>query len=196
MRRRFSTKSVRKVRRYWSEQKVSVKKKNMGSANAIKRLILGVAILSISILLDQATKNIATEHLRLKPPISFMADSVRLQYAENKGAFLGLGNRLSPTVRYWLLTVATTLMLAGLGIYLVVKWNTNQPSFIALVLILSGGIGNMIDRIFNDGSVIDFLNLGVGPLRTGIFNIADIAITAGCILLWFSTSAGTGRTAK
>ena len=119
-----------------------------------------------------------------------MGDSVRLQYAENKGAFLGLGNRLSPTVRFWLLTVATTLLLVGLCIFLIVKWNTSQPSFIALTLILSGGIGNMIDRIFNDGRVIDFLNLGVGSLRTGIFNVADIAITVGCILLWSSTKTG------
>lgn len=162
----------------------------MGSASRIKRLILGVAILSSSILLDQATKNIATQHLKLKPSFSFMGDSVRLQYAENKGAFLGLGNRLSPTVRFWLLTVATTLLLVGLCIFLIVKWNTSQPSFIALTLILSGGIGNMIDRIFNDGRVIDFLNLGVGSLRTGIFNVADIAITVGCILLWFSTKTG------
>ena len=42
----------------------------------------------------------------------------------------------------------------------------------------------MIDRLVHDGSVIDFLNLGLGPLRTGIFNIADVAITGGVVLLW------------
>lgn len=45
----------------------------------------------------------------------------------------------------------------------------------------------MIDRILHDGSVVDFINVGIGPFRTGIFNIADLAIMGGAIVLFFST---------
>lgn len=44
-------------------------------------------------------------------------------------------------------------------------------------------MGNLIDRVFQDGQVIDFLHLGVGTLRTGIFNVADVAITCGAMML-------------
>ena len=48
-----------------------------------------------------------------------------------------------------------------------------------LVLILAGGIGNLIDRVSHQGLVTDFINLGIGPIRTGVFNVADIAVTTG-----------------
>ena len=90
-------------------------------------------------------------------------------------------------MRFWLLTVATAVLLIGLTIFLMVQWNTTRLSFIALSFVLAGGIGNVIDRLFHDGRVIDFLNLGLGSLRTGIFNVADVAITGGVILLWLAS---------
>ena len=148
------------------------------------RLVLALLIVITGVGCDQATKQIAAQQLRGTPPISFMHDLVRLHYAENRGAFLGLGNTLSPELRFWLLTVATAVLLMGLTIFLVVQWNTARLSFIALSCVLAGGLGNMIDRLLHDGRVIDFLNLGLGSLRTGIFNIADVAITGGVVLLW------------
>jgi len=50
-------------------------------------------------------------------------------------------------------------------------------------LFLAGGLGNWIDRLANDGRVIDFVSLGLGPLHTGIFNVADVAITAGIVMV-------------
>ncbi|WP_419661036.1 signal peptidase II (lipoprotein signal peptidase) domain protein [Desulfosarcina variabilis str. Montpellier] len=56
------------------------------------------------------------------------------------------------------------------------------------IYFLSGtGIGNLIDRILHNGFVMDFLNVGIGPLRTGIFNVADVAIMGGAALLFFKT---------
>jgi signal peptidase II len=49
--------------------------------------------------------------------------------------------------------------------------------------IISGGIGNLVDRLLNKFSVIDFLNFGIGSLRTGILNVADLSITFGAIAL-------------
>lgn len=151
------------------------------------RFLLAVLIVMTGVGCDQATKQIAAQQLRGTPPISFMQDLVRLHYAENQGAFLGLGNSLSPEVRFWLLTVATAVLLLGLAIFLIVQWKMPRLSFIALSCVLAGGLGNMIDRLVHDGRVIDFLNLGLGSLRTGIFNIADVAITGGVVLLWVAS---------
>ena len=151
------------------------------------RFLLAVLIVMTGVGCDQATKQIAAQQLRGTPPISFMQDLVRLHYAENQGAFLGLGNSLSPEVRFWLLTVATGVLLLGLAVFLIVQWKMPRLSFIALSCVLAGGLGNMIDRLVHDGRVIDFLNLGLGSLRTGIFNIADVAITGGVVLLWVAS---------
>ena len=151
------------------------------------RLLLALLLVMAGVGCDQATKQIAAQQLRGTPPISFMQDLVRLHYAENQGAFLGLGNSLSPEVRFWLLTVATAVLLMGLAVFLIVQWNMPRLSFIALSCVLAGGLGNMIDRLVHDGRVIDFLNLGLGSLRTGIFNIADVAITGGVVLLWVAS---------
>jgi signal peptidase II len=58
----------------------------------------------------------------------------------------------------------------------------------SLAMIFSGGIGNIIDRILFDRHVTDFMNIGFGNIRTGIFNVADMCITAGAIglLIFFN----------
>jgi len=53
--------------------------------------------------------------------------------------------------------------------------------------VCGGGLSNLVDRIAYDGHVVDFLNIGIGSLRTGIFNVADMAITAGALLLAFDS---------
>lgn len=148
------------------------------------RLLLGLLILGAGVGADQAAKRLAVERLRGAAPISWLADTVRLQYAENTGAFLGLGKTLSARQRFWAFTVATAALLVGLGVFLALHWDTHRLSFVALALVLAGGVGNLLDRLLHDGRVIDFLNLGIGPLRTGIFNVADVWITAGVVLLW------------
>jgi signal peptidase II len=52
-----------------------------------------------------------------------------------------------------------------------------------LALVAGGGISNLIDRLLYNGRVTDFLNVGIGGVRTGIFNVADMAIMAGALLL-------------
>jgi signal peptidase II len=54
---------------------------------------------------------------------------------------------------------------------------------LGLALVAGGGLGNLVDRFRLRGYVIDFMNLGLGPVRTGVFNVADVAIVAGVILL-------------
>jgi signal peptidase II len=68
--------------------------------------------------------------------------------------------------------------------------------FVALALIAGGGISNLIDRLLYDGRVTDFLNVGIGALRTGIFNLADMVILAGALLLVLRMRGGNSMSAS
>lgn len=132
---------------------------------------------------DQATKHYAIDHFKDQPPRSYLGDTFRIQYAENPGAFLSLMGDLSPRARFWILTVANSIVMLLVAGYFLLAKEIDKLSLCALALIVAGGVGNLIDRVMWDGVVIDFLNLGIGPLRTGVFNVADMAITAGFFLL-------------
>ena len=150
---------------------------------------------------DQATKTIAQLQLRGTPPISFFNGIFRLEYAENPAAFLNFGDWMPATVRYWFFTVFVALFLL---ILLCVTLGFSQRMSllvgIGLALVVGGGLGNLYDRMTNAGLVIDFMNVGIGSLRTGIFNVADMAIMAGegLILVMLSRPNGmqTNRAQK
>jgi signal peptidase II len=140
---------------------------------------------------DRITKDLAKEHLANKETISYLNDIFRLQYVENTGAALSFGDELSKTASFWLLSILPLvflLVLFGYTIRNASKLQLTQMFFFALVF--SGGIGNIIDRILFDRHVPDFINLGINNLRTGIFNIADLCVSAGILGLLFYTIKG------
>ena len=102
---------------------------------------------------------------------------MRVAYAENPGGFLSLGASLPPAARTALFSVATGIALLML-VMIALGRRTNRLARLGVTLFVAGGASNWIDRIVR-GSVVDFLNVGVGPVRTGIFNIADEAIMLG-----------------
>ena len=136
---------------------------------------------------DQVTKYTAKHYLEGQRSFSYLWDMFRLGYAENTGAFLSLGSGLPDTVRTLIFTGLAGVFLVFFAIYLLRTKEISRLAMIAGSLIVAGGIGNLIDRIFNDGAVIDFLNVGIGNLRTGIFNVADMSIMAGIFLFLFAT---------
>jgi signal peptidase II len=165
-------------------------------ARKILPLILPAVVLCSCIGCDQWTKSLATVHLRQEPAMSFLGDMLRIQYAENAGAFLGAGARLPASTRFAILVVVNALFLAMIAGLLIVKRPVGGWQVLAVVLLLAGGIGNLIDRVFHNGLVIDFLNVGIGPVRTGIFNVADMAIMAGfAILILYRPPAETSEPA-
>ena len=95
--------------------------------------------------------------------------------------FLGLGSGWPVEVRTGLFTVGTALLLLIL-IAMALRQRWSGLSLAGLVLFVSGGASNMADRVAR-GSVIDFMNVGVGFVRTGIFNVADAAIMLGVALV-------------
>lgn len=149
-----------------------------------RRLLLVLVLLGTSVGCDQATKQLATSTLADGPGYSWLGDTVRLRYAENSGAFLSLGARLPEGLRFGLLTGGVGLILLGIALYLVLGRKLVASQVAGLAFVLGGGFSNWLDRATNDGRVVDFMNLGVGSLRTGIFNVADLAILAGIGLLF------------
>ena len=145
----------------------------------LQKFYLISLILLTSIGCDQVSKNIAKNSLESSPPLSYMGETFRLQYAENTGAFLSLGSSLSKTTRTLLFTFLSGGLLIALFFYTIKNPDLQRKHILALSLILGGGASNMLDRIFNDGKVIDFMNMGIGSLRTGIFNMADVLIMTG-----------------
>lgn len=134
---------------------------------------------------DQVTKGIAKETLASTEPISFAKDTFRLTYAENTGVFLGLGKSLPEGLRFGLFTIIVGIVLVLILADTMRRREDELWRLIAITLILAGGFGNLIDRILNGGVVIDFMNMGIGALRTGIFNVADVLITTGAIMFLF-----------
>lgn len=132
--------------------------------------------------IDQGMKIYATQHWKGLPPRTFMGDIFRISYELNEGAFLSLFAGLSASARFFILVVLNGIILLGVSVYILFARNVSKYVFFAFTLVVAGGLGNMIDRVLF-GAVIDFFNLGIGGLRTGIFNIADMAITAGFLMM-------------
>ena len=134
---------------------------------------------------DRVTKSIAKDNLVYGEPVSYLHDTFRLQYVENTGAALSLGDSLPKAVSFWVLSMFPLAILLGLLIYVVTHLGKmNRLLLISFSLIIAGGLGNIIDRIMYDRHVTDFMNIGFRSLRTGIFNVADVCVTVGVIGLF------------
>jgi len=143
--------------------------------------VLLVAVLAATIGCDRVTKRIAVDRLANGPDRSFLAGTVTILYAENTGGFLSVGAGLSPRGRAAVFVVGTGLILVAVAVGLL-RSQLDPWSLLGATLFVAGGASNWIDRVTN-GKVIDFLNVGIGPVRTGVFNVADMAILAGFALL-------------
>lgn len=149
----------------------------------VKHLLLLVAVVCI-VGCDRVSKHVATEVLAGEPTQSYFFDIVRLSYAENTGSFLSFGAELPEAVRFTLFVLGAGVLLVFLVVYAIrARWS--GASLVGAAVFFSGGASNWVDRVA-DGRVVDFLNVGVGPIRTGIFNVADMAILAGVVILIFS----------
>jgi signal peptidase II len=151
------------------------------------RLGLVFVIILCCIGCDQATKAVARATLASSGPISLWNDLIHLEYGQNSGAFLGLGASWPREARwlFFLLVPAVSLLLTLA--YIARVRDAELTPVVGLSLLAGGGISNLIDRVVNNGAVADFVRLGGRVLHTGVFNMADVAIVAGAIVLfWWS----------
>lgn len=161
--------------------------------NTAYRICLISIILLSTAACDQLTKKVAKTALASSNPISLFKDALRLEYAENPGAFLSIGGSLPRPI----LLLFSSLMAAALMIIIVrlgiQKQRVKLATLIGLSLIAGGSIGNQIDRLLKGGVVIDFISVGIGVIRTGIFNLADIAVLAGASVLLLEVRKKSGK---
>jgi len=151
--------------------------------NFAKRLALILVVLIGCVGCDQTTKSVAQSYLPYTEVQSFLGDTVRLQLTHNHGAFLSLGASLPEFWRQVLFNVGVGVLLLGLFGYALFSRQVPRIGVLAIALYIAGGASNLADRVAYGGYVVDFINLGIGPLRTGIFNVADIFIVAGALTL-------------
>lgn len=143
------------------------------------RLVLIGAVLG-TIGCDRVTKHIASTTLAGAPGRTYFAETVWLGYMENRGGFLSLGASLPPGARMIIFTFGTGVMLLALSAVAIRGGLHGWPA-LGLALFIAGGASNWIDRVVR-GSVVDFLNVGIGSVRTGVFNVADVAIMIGAVV--------------
>lgn len=146
------------------------------------RILIIIALISINIGCDQSTKFLAKKHLSRSDTVRVIDDYVILRYTENRGGFLSLFSSMPKTSRFLLLSVLPMIALALMSYYLIRNKNLSPAYLLALSCLIGGGISNVIDRIVCT-HVIDFMNIGIGNIRTGIFNFADLSIMFGSIVI-------------
>jgi len=146
------------------------------------RVILILLVLSINIGCDQVSKSIVRHKMNDYTYVSFLSNHVTLSKVENSGAFLSLGDSLSKPVKMVLLNIIPLIAIVFGLFFVLTRTNIKGVTLLALVMILGGGVGNLYDRMVH-GSVTDFMHVNFGLFQTGIFNVADLSITFGVIIL-------------
>ena len=151
-----------------------------------KKILVILFALFLLVGCDFSTKRIAQKELKGEPTQFHLGGFVLLTYAENEGGMLSFGNEFPEIVRIIIFQVFVAIMLFLVFLLIIFKKNIKTVNRVAYLLFLSGGIGNLIDRIIYDGKVIDFVVLRIFDFHTGIFNLADLYITLGILLIILS----------
>ncbi len=132
---------------------------------------------------DLVTKRIVELHLLPIPPVSVFGEWLQLRLVYNQGAAFGLD--LGPYSR-WIF-----MMLAVIAIVLLFRLSRNSPPGdtlrqLACALVTGGAAGNLLDRLRHANGVVDFIDVGIGIHRWPTFNVADMGVSVGAILLAIS----------
>jgi len=140
-----------------------------------RRYVLVGGVAAGVLVADQLTKLWAVDRLS-RGPINVVG-SVRLALTRNSGGAFGLGGGVVPVVVLAFIALVVVLFVVGRSV-------DRAAMAVALGLVLGGAVGNLTDRLFRSpgfgrGSVVDFVDLRWWP----VFNVADAAITCGCVLL-------------
>lgn len=152
----------------------------------MNRNLFIVLLIVFNIAIDQITKVMVRSSIKIREVIEIIGDKFILTNVYNKGAFLGMGSDMNPILHFIFLKILPSLVLIYVIYYIIKTKELDRLSLIAFCSIIGGGIANVFDRIVF-GKVTDFFFIDLGGVfKTGIFNVADISVTAGLIMLLFS----------
>lgn len=164
------------------------------TGNRVTRLLLIGVMLLCNFGCDQLSKRIVRRTINDHEEIAIVKGHLTLTKVENKGAFLSLGHALPQELKTVLLAVIPLLALAIAIVYLLINDRITYLRVAGICFLVGGGLGNILDRLFY-GSVTDFLHLQYGRFQTGIFNLADVSIVIGLVLILVSSYAQKARPA-
>jgi signal peptidase II len=140
-------------------------------------------IAAVLLVLDFASKRMVLAHadaLRFER-LEVLGSWLRFAYVRNPGAAMGL----FPVNRWTLIAVSVLASVFLISLLLTAR-PVHRLRRVAMGMILGGAIGNLIDRVFYNGLVVDFVDIGIGVHRFYTFNVADIGVTVGGALLFLS----------
>lgn len=144
---------------------------------------MALAVVGSVVVLDVLTKMWVVRTFSFHESVRVLGDWVRLTYTHNPGAAFGI--HVGEHSRIFFLV----LSLAALGV-LAYLYRTTAPGdrlrLVALSLVAGGAVGNILDRIRFERGVVDFLDVGIGAYRWPVFNVADMAVSTGAVLLLIS----------
>lgn len=144
---------------------------------------LALGIVGTVLLLDVLTKLWIVRNFSLYESVQILGDWVRLTYTHNMGAAFGIHVGEHSRVFFLLLSLVA---LAVLALIYRATPPTDRLRIVALSLVAGGALGNILDRLRYERGVVDFLDVGIGPHRWPVFNVADMAVSTGAILLLIS----------
>ena len=152
-----------------------------------KRTLLILVLVILNIGLDQFSKFQIRERVVPGSRTEIIGKQLQLMNVENSGAFLSMGSDSNPTVKLIFLLIVPVIVLGIVLYYVITDKTLDKKSIIGFSCIAGGGIANVYDRLLY-GSVTDFLYMDFGGVfKTGVFNIADMSVTSGMILLLMSS---------
>jgi signal peptidase II len=150
--------------------------------------VLAVLVAVITVVLDQVTKNAVVARLVIGGCSPVLGNFLRLKHIRNSGAVFGM---MRGAGGYF-----TLFSIIAAGVLVVVLFFSRKAPVVvkfSLGLVLGGAVGNLVDRL-RFGEVVDFIDIGVGAsARWPCFNIADLAITVGVILLVLHSLGKSGH---
>jgi signal peptidase II len=139
--------------------------------------VLYFAVAALVVILDQTSKRIVWEIFQYRGGTEVIDGFFRITLSKNRGAVFGI---LAGTKH--LLLIVTIISIIALIIFAYRMRYAPTDKRVYLGLILGGAFGNLIDRLAA-GEVVDFIDMGVGAYRWPTYNVADIAVTVGAVLL-------------
>lgn len=138
-------------------------------------MILWLLLAAFIVLADQILKILVSSNMELFESFTLVPYLFNITYVQNKGAAFSIFSNYT-----WVLAIISLIFSAVLLIYIIVKKPKHKLLMLSLIMIFAGALGNAIDRIFL-GYVIDYIETAF--IDFPIFNLADISITVGAVLL-------------
>ncbi len=148
----------------------------------MSRVVIILTLVFLNISCDQLSKKIVRNKIETNERIQVIQDNLILTKVENRGAAFSFGSDWHPVVKRIVLQVIPAIVLITLLVLTLTKTEYPKIVIVGFSFVIGGGIGNVFDRIAY-GSVTDFMYINVGFFKTEIFNMADVSIVIGAIVV-------------